>query len=709
MTVTPAAARRPRLRALAIAAALWPAAVAATYYVPGLARCAGVRVGACQPWLDSFDGDRSLPFFGEALRASLAAAGGAALLLASAVLLGAAICRLAGWRFAGRAEAVAYQAALGIGAFAYLGLALATRGFYRPGVLRVAVALPLLFAAVRAVRGRRARDRARPLGRRIAWPSSGADRLWAAAVGGFALVALAGALAPEIQYDAVWFHLHFPRLFLEAGRLVDLPAEYVSLYPMTWELWFGYGLAVGGSGAAVLLHWACLPLAAAATFALARLVAPRASPWLAAALFASVPTVLWEATTAYLDLALALHVALVLHALVAYVRTGRRQWLALAAANLGLALATKHLALVVLALACAGLAIALWWRDRRVGRALAPAVALGLAALVLPLPWYLRAWTATGNPVFPELYRLFGGPTARWDAQTDAGLRRFFARFGYPRTAAGQLALPWRLTMHASRFGGTAGPLLLALVPLVALRRLRGATLALVAFVAAYAAIWASPLASFQLRWLVPALPALAVLAALGAGRLAALLRVAFGGAARTAWLALLALLVALNAPPFTWLHMRDHRGEWTGWLTHTLYGLPLAVVTGGEPRDAYLARNIPTYRAWQWANDSLPPDARVLVYGGGDHLYSARDRLTVFAPTARDAAFAPAGEEDAAFRRLRALGVTHLLVDERFLETNGMADQRWDEFALTRPSTRAAAYDVVYRDGRCTIYRVKH
>ncbi|MCQ9191775.1 hypothetical protein, partial [Escherichia coli] len=65
-------------------------------------------------------------------------------------------------------------------------------------------------------------------------------------------------------------------------------------------------------------------------------------------------------------------------------------------------------------------------------------------------------------------------------------------------------------------------------------------------------------------------------------------------------------------------------------------------------------------------------------------------------------------GEEDAALRRLRALGVTHLLVDERFLLTNGMADLQWEDYALTRRATRDSAYEKVYEDGRSTIYRVR-
>ena len=55
-------------------------------------------------------------------------------------------------------------------------------------------------------------------------------------------------------------HLNLPRLWLEAGGLVDLVEEDISLYPSTWELLFGAGLVLGGAVGAKLLHFVCLPL-----------------------------------------------------------------------------------------------------------------------------------------------------------------------------------------------------------------------------------------------------------------------------------------------------------------------------------------------------------------------------------------------------------------------------------------------------------------
>ena len=298
--------------------------------------------------------------------------------------------------------------------------------------------------------------------------------LWIACAGLALFCAGVAALAPETQYDALWYHLTYPQRYLQAGYLVDIPADFVSLYPMTTELWYGYGLALGGATAAILLHLGYLPLAAVLTYEFARRYTPGATPWLAVALLVTMPTVIWLGSTANTDLAIMLFVALALYALLRYVDTSRRQWLLLAALNLGFALSTKHLALFALALFCPGLLLVLRSRGAGWRHAFLAALALGVLSLLVALPWYLRSYLATGNPVFETMYTIFGAPPARWNALTQAGQQDFLHQFGRPRTLANLLTLPWHMTIHAAGYGGTLGPLFLILLPMLILRRLRG-------------------------------------------------------------------------------------------------------------------------------------------------------------------------------------------------------------------------------------------
>jgi hypothetical protein len=745
-------------------------------------------------FLPEFHGSLRLPYFGEAALRGASATFAGGLLVLSACLLGLGLFRLARWYFGGLAEALPFAASAGLGVYAFAGLALAVAGLYRPNALVILATLPLLIAGVLLLRrGLRWKFQWSPgpaqltqwspgsalAALRRSLPAGCRDRLWAALALLAMGMALVAALAPEVEYDALWYHLQYPRLYLENGRLVDDLNDYVSLYPMTWELWFGYGLALGGAAgggltsgaaqtAATLLHYAALPLVALALFNLARLAAPGVSPWLAVVLFATIPTVMWEASTAYIDLALALHTTLALYALLRYGQSRRKGWLTLAAANLGLALATKHLALFVLALASLGLLLVL--RPARSHNAAmrstsggisAPAsrpwplsvlpalLFLILTALLLALPWYLRSYLASGNPVFPELFWLFGAPPERWDALTQAGLDEFLHSFGRPRTFLNLVTLPWHMTVHAASYHGSLGPLFLIALPLLLfgfikwkpgrlshpVERIRSSTgptafqslsltqqashgaapgslwassrgqlpwlggLALL-----YLALWASPISSFQLRFLVPIAPVLALLAAAALTRLFALGRLAASGRPTLAktlpkgLVALSAVLLFLNLPPFTSLHEHDRAG-WDGWLNSVLHGVEWGVVAGAESRHDYLSRKVRSYPVWDNANKTLPEDARVLAWSGGDQFYSRRERIWAYATSARPAAWAglgPDGDPAALLPALQELDITHLIADRDFRERLEGAPGWQDRF------------ERLYEDWFYTLYRVR-
>jgi 4-amino-4-deoxy-L-arabinose transferase-like glycosyltransferase len=126
---------------------------------------------------------------------------------------------------------------------------------------------------------------------------------------------------------------------------------------MTWELWFGYGLSMGGQIGAKLLHFAMLPMTGIVVYEMANRFGYGSSSWLSLAIFATVPIVMWEASTAYIDLALAFHTTLFLYALLKFCKTRSRFWFGLAAFNLGMSSATKHLALFIVLIGVLGLFI----------------------------------------------------------------------------------------------------------------------------------------------------------------------------------------------------------------------------------------------------------------------------------------------------------------------------------------------------------------
>jgi len=667
-----------------------------------------------------------LPAFGEAMARAGMGVAGAALVLAAAWVTGGFAMRAIGWRGDTWRETAAYTIACGFAVISYASLALAAAGLYRPLVIGGALAALMLVAGERALnrRGAEATDQEgagnpAEAGR----PAGAATDAWAkVAVGLAVVITFWTALAPETEYDALWYHLELPRQWLLHGGPIDRIEDYVSLYPLTWELIFGAGLALGGDVSARLLHFACLPLLALIVFEATKRFGA-GSPWLACALFVTAPTVMWEASTTYVDLALALHVTLALYALVRYATGGARAWLIVAAIQFGVGAATKHLGLVALAIAAGMLVVARLAALRTsgvgalLGRgaltvAVRPAVILVAIALIFPAPWYVRNWLLSGNPVFPEMFDLFGAfPPERWNAAAEAGLDRFKAHFGRPRTFVNLLRMPWDVTVHGALYGGSLGPLFLILIPgllcaVIPALKSRATSMAASAawwaltFAGLYVAVWASPISSFQLRFLIPIVPLLAFAAAAAYATLHDLL--ADIRPVRALLAAAMGLLLLLNLPPLTPFHEADRRA-WDGWLTHVVHIPPVRVVTGRERTETYLARLIPSYPAWQYVNRHAPASAKILTFTGGDVFYARRPRISTDAPVARPAVWgARVGQEEQVRAALRALGVTHLLVDRRAIDQAAPGS-----LAIGQSPALVRDYRLEYDDGRFTLYRV--
>ena len=390
--------------------------------------------------------------------------------------------------------------------------------------------------------------------------------------------------------DALAYHLYFPKLWLHAGRPVDLPWEVTSLYPFTWELLYGVALALNGPVAAKLLHFSTLIVAAVVVYELSGRYARSANPWMAVAFFITMPTVMWEATTAYIDLALTLHVILALYACMRFLETHRWQWHAMMALNAGIAMATKHLALVVFGIVTV-LLFSWVWLERHGLRPASISATMLCLSLILPFPWYLRAWRASGNPFFPELYSVFGArPAERMDAELYAAIIKSRNNLDPPRTLTGYLQLPWEMTIHAERYQGSIGPVFLLTLPAWLLIRRRRAMRALGFFACSYLLFLASPLGTFQMRFLLPVTPALAVLSAAAVQSLETVLKRQFGKGAGLALTSSMAVVCVLNLPFFITLHQKAARAPAEGWtdsIAQALREVPTAVVFRCRARTA--------------------------------------------------------------------------------------------------------------------------
>lgn len=205
-----------------------------------------------------------------------------------------------------------------------------------------------------------------------------------------------GLLVPETAFDALWYHLTLPKLYLQSGSLEFFPGGllYYSAMPQAMEMHYLLGLAFGGQTLARFWHFAFGLLAAAAAYSLARRFLNRSWAFLASLGFYSQLTVAWLSSTAYVDLTRTFFEVLALIAALTYLDERKARWLALSGMLVGIATTVKllslgsWLALLVLVLFFA--------KDR-----LKSTAVFFLGALVTTLPWFMYGWLVSKTWFYP--------------------------------------------------------------------------------------------------------------------------------------------------------------------------------------------------------------------------------------------------------------------------------------------------------------------
>lgn len=482
------------------------------------------------------------------------------------------------------------------------------------------------------------------------------------------VLALPASLSPPLARDSLMYHLAVPRDFARAHGLVELPHNLMSYTPLSAEMQYLWAMLLGGTasaGAGARAAGFCgLLLALAAGVMLWEwgryLKLGRFWSLVAVAGVATIPTCWAVATSAYIDMALALYISLTCFALGHWYTTLENSWLWQAGLYFGFALSSKLTTLALLL----PFALVILWRLRReeaspiqrsVG--LNSGLALVLAAIVA-LPWYLRNLWLSGSPFFPFFLNLWPAHVVDWDVSRSVLYNEWMLHYGHqPRNLLTDLLAPANLSLTGemdsySHYDGILGVYFLAGLPLlVAGRKYLSETLKAPLFMAAiFTCFWV--FSSQQTRYLLPALPVLSLaIAACARGWLEPL-----QSGSRGSWLrhvvplALLAVFASNEMLVVNLFRARD----------------PLPVVAGQEPVNNYLDRHLSYFPFYEVINRDLPSTATLwLVNTRNDTFYLQRrgfsdnffeawtlTRLVESSETPADLG-----------AQIRRLGVTHILI----------------------------------------------
>ncbi len=339
-------------------------------------------------------------------------------------------------------------------------------------------------------------------------------------------LALVGALGPEVQFDARYYHLAEAIRYVEHGRLFDLVgdthSDTLGLYQYQETLYAGV-IAMFGLPAAKVLSWSNLLLSIAATFAFAvEFFRRRIIGLFASLLFVSTPIVTWSSSTASNDLSQVPFTVLAVFSFLRWKHDRAAGWLALGGALCGYAWGVKPFgafSVAIIALFVFAIVVSesllrdprrtFRLRDlARVSAALAPFL---LGSVLAALPSIIRTTMMTWNPLFPLATSIFH--TRYWSAMASAVWSA-----GYqPRTLTDLIRLPWAVTIDSDRYRQIIGPIFLFAFPFVLLATFWRSTLPVLRQVVLFAFLWLVLWYSFgtvSVRYAEPLYPLLTILIA---------------------------------------------------------------------------------------------------------------------------------------------------------------------------------------------------
>ncbi len=218
------------------------------------------------------------------------------------------------------------------------------------------------------------------------------------------IINLTGTLGPEFAFDALWYHLTLPKLYLINHSISYIPGGllYYSAMPKLAEMLYTASLFFGSEVLAKLIHFSFGILSLIVLYILSRKILNKKFSILVVVIFYSNLVVDWQSITAYIDLARTFFEIMALWGFINFWEKGEKRWLIESAIVLGLAITTKLLAIGSLFIFILLIAYKHFLEKNKELKALVTSILAYLCfALLIPFPWFVFSYIHTGNPVFP--------------------------------------------------------------------------------------------------------------------------------------------------------------------------------------------------------------------------------------------------------------------------------------------------------------------
>jgi hypothetical protein len=410
----------------------------------------------------------------------------------------------------------------------------------------------------------------------------------------FTYIGFFNALAPEHSSDGMSYHLGEVAQYQRAHGFFHITTDIYASLSQGIELVYLFAFDFGRHSAASLVHFTFLVTLVLLILSYGKRIS-RPEVGAAAALFTyACPLMLRDATTAYVDVALAANLFALFYLLQIWDENRDLKMLVPIGLLAGFGYEIKYTAFVAVPYAIGFVAWKLW-RARK--PMLRPVLVVSFIAFSCIVPWMLKDWIEVANPVAPFANRLFPNPYVHVSFEED--WRKHLSNYDL----ASRWQIPLQVTVQGDHVEGFLGPIfLLTPLALLALRFRAGRQLWLAAAIFA-----CTYFGNIGARFLLPAVPFVSLALALAVANIPWVLPVLAVAAGICGWPAVASRYCAPGA-----------------WRIETV---PVRAALRLQPEDAYLSEDS-EYQSARMIASVVPPGQPVFAISQGGQSYLPRELL---------------------------------------------------------------------------------
>lgn len=228
-------------------------------------------------------------------------------------------------------------------------------------------------------------------------------------IGLLASISFIIALTPENFYDALVYHLSVPNFYILHHKIMPMDYLMHSNFPLNINMLYTLALLLNNEILARMIHFYLTFLTAITIFAVGKRFYNITVGLIAALIYYSIPIVLVNSWGCGNDAGLSFFFGLAIFSLLLWINTNLSSTFYLSAIYIGLTMASKYTALILFFVLNILIIVYLIKSEKDFIKIAKRIFIYDFIAFLFLLPYFIKNYIFTGNPVFPFLFKMFGG------------------------------------------------------------------------------------------------------------------------------------------------------------------------------------------------------------------------------------------------------------------------------------------------------------